>query len=286
MGFMFTSRFLTASPNGNNRFNDRVTADRKPEGYNPLLTTKNPKTQKPHPYLLTTNNPKMEKGKRRGYLTGIIHLAPADVSGYGNVCPCSTKECREHCLNTSGFGQLPTHQDARIERTRLYFEDRKKFINSLRHDIKKLIRQADKAGLIPAVRVNGTSDLPQVAMQMAKEFPDVTFYDYTKIPKPWTRTLPNYHLTFSLSETNDKDAMEALKHGVNVAVVFDIPKGQPMPEKWQGYPVIDGDLHDLRFLDHLEGVSPLVVGLRAKGKAIGEGKEDGFVQINPAKKPQ
>ena len=109
------------------------------------------------------------------------------------------------------------------------------------------------------------------------EFPDVIFYDYTKIPCPWTRTRPNYHLTFSLSESNFQDASDALQHGLNVAVVFNTPRSKPLPEVWRGYSVIDGDMHDLRFLDaHRLG---LIVGLHAKGKA----KKDktGFVQIAP-----
>ena len=79
--------------------------------------------------------------------------------------------------------------------------------------------------------------------------------------------------TFSLHETNLQFALDAMAHGVNVAVVFDTRKGQPLPTTWHGVPVIDGDQHDLRFLDNPNSV----VGLRAKGPA----KKDafGFVQI-------
>ena len=98
---------------------------------------------------------------------------------------------------------------------------------------------------------------------MADEFPDVQFYDYTKLPKPELRIRPNYALTFSYSGHNLPDAPDALAHGVNVAVVFAVRKGFELPETWNGYRVIDGDLHDLRFLDP-KGV---VVGLRAKGRA-------------------
>jgi hypothetical protein len=175
----------------------------------------------------------------------------------------------------------------------LYFKDRPKFLEELRKSIKALIRKADKEGLIPVIRINGTSDLPGIARQMAREFPDVQLYDFTKVKKPWTRTLPNYHLTFSRSEINDADCIEALEHGINVAVVFEVKKGQPLPPKFWGHPVIDGDLHDLRFLDKLEGEGPFIVGLRAKGKARGKGKynESGFVvktqpltQIQPIQK--
>jgi hypothetical protein len=93
-------------------------------------------------------------------------------------------------------------------------------------------------------------------------FPHVQFVDYTKSVK---RALahargelpPNYHLTFSRSETNEADCLKVLEAGGNVAVVF--ADGKPM--RWHGYPVIDGDKHDLRHLDP-RGV---VVGLAPKG---------------------
>jgi len=104
-----------------------------------------------------------------------------------------------------------------------------------------------------------------LAHEVAGAFPDVQFYDYTKHAKPWQRTLPNYHLTFSHSGHNVQDCVEALQHGVNVAVVFTTPRGDALPATWNGYPVIDGDQHDCRFLDP----TAVVVGLRAKGSAKG-----------------
>jgi len=100
-------------------------------------------------------------------------------------------------------------------------------------------------------------------MQLAKENPDLQFYDYTKIERPWLRRRANYHITFSYSGENFQDAMDCLKHGVNVSVVFMVKKGSPLPAMWNGYPVIDGDEHDARFLDPVG----CVVGLRAKGPA-------------------
>lgn len=199
------------------------------------------------------------------------------------------------CLNTAGtWVNSPAIQNARRVKTELYFKDRPQFMADLRKSIQALVRKAGREGLTPAVRINGTSDLPQVATQMAKEFPNVQFYDYTRIPQPWKRTLPNYHLTFSRSENNDKDTMDALEHGVNAAVVFSVAKGEPLPKEWRGYPVINGDNHDLRFLDNLEGEGPFVIGLSGKGKARGKGKgtESGFVvdpkslvQIEPSTAP-
>jgi hypothetical protein len=123
--------------------------------------------------------------------------------------------------------------------------------------------------------LNGTSDLPweRIDPSLFALNPDVTFYDYTKIAGRFRGLPANYHLTFSRSETNDRIARSWLILGAgNVAVVFDTPKGRALPSHWNGFPVIDGDTDDLRFLDP-KGV---VVGLRAKGKAR-KGDEYGFV---------
>jgi hypothetical protein len=126
------------------------------------------------------------------------------------------------------------------------------------------VRSAKRQKLIPAIRLNGTSDLAWLGLQLSSEFPNVQFYDYTKLPHPQTRTRSNYHLTFSRSETNDTATLDALQNGVNVAIVFDTRRGLPLPQSWKGYKVIDGDIHDLRFLDGYQGA---IIGLRAKGRA-------------------
>ena len=252
-----------------------------------LLTTHNPKAMKPYrPSLVTTEgNPKMEKGLAKGYLTGVMHLMPADKSGYGNVCPFSSAECRHHCLNTAG-NWVPHKLKSRTYKTKLYFTDRKRFLEEVRRSIARLARKAEEQGLIPAVRLNGTSDIPSLGLMMSKEFPSIQFYDYTKIPKPWQRMRENYHLTFSRSEENEKEALASLDHGVSVAVVFDVRPSAALPAEWMGYPVIDGDRHDLRFLDTLEGKGPFIVGLRAKGRARGKGGETGFVvKVQPMRSP-
>lgn len=194
-----------------------------------------------------------------------------------NTCPMASAGCKAGCLYTAGRAAFtPSIFVARVNKTVWLHEDRESFVSTLRKNISALVRKATRKGLIPAIRINGTSDLPQLALQMAREFPEVQFYDYTKIPAPWKRTLPNYHLSFSLSEVNLSDAYDALDHGVNVVVVFDTKRGKPLPSTCMGRTVIDGDMHDLRFLDPKTSV---IVGVRAKGKA----KKDsfGFVQIAP-----
>ncbi len=235
--------------------------------------------------LLSTGNPKILKGMAQGYNTYILHLAPADVSGY-ETCPKRTAGCTAACLNTAGRGGMFKRgettnviQEARKRKTRLFFENRGAFMLQLYLDIKKAIKQSEKLGLIPVFRLNGTSDIAwekyevQDGKNIFQMFPNVTFYDYTKMLNRKGRALPNYHLTFSAADGNDADVAKAIEQGYNVATVFGIKKTEPMPESYMGLPVFNGDDSDLRFLDP-KGV---VVGLYAKGKA----KKDtsGFVKF-------
>jgi hypothetical protein len=223
--------------------------------------------------LLTLRNAKTVKGEKLGILTGILYLAPANESGVMNTCTSSTPECRYACLYTAGRGAFDSVRYGRIRKTRWLARDRAGFVEELKRNVTRLVARARKIELKPAIRVNGTSDLPWLAQELAMAFPRVQFYDYTKHPKPWLRTLPNYHLTFSYSGRNVQACLEALQHSINVAVVFTTRRREALPENWNGFPVIDGDSHDCRFMDP-RGV---VVGLRAKG--IAKGSQSSFVVL-------
>ena len=107
-------------------------------------------------------------------------------------------------------------------------------------------------------------------------FPEIQFYDYTKIPKRFTRELPsNYHLTLSWSGASHKylQAMiDVAMWGPNTVTVVRTQdqKDQALAQTSK-YPLIDGDLHDLRFLDPKGSL----VYLKAKGAAKRD--ETGFV---------
>lgn len=212
------------------------------------------------------SNAKTAKGSELGITNMILHLAPGKLSG-NNACPMASAGCLAACLNTAGRGQFDSTQHARIEKTKKFYADPNAFVNQLAIEIAALQRKAQRLGTLPAVRLNGTSDIRwelfsveyngETYPNLMTAFPIVQFYDYTKLPN--RRNLPNnYHVTFSLSETNDKHAIMALASGMNVAVVFD-----KVPDQWSGYEVIDGDAHDFRFLDKKN----VIVGLKAKGKA-------------------
>lgn len=223
------------------------------------------------------SNAKTVKGQKKGYATGILYLAPADVSGY-EVCPGSSSGCREACLNTAGRGKMSRVQEARVRKTKFFFENRALFLTELEADISRFIKWAKKKDFIPVVRLNGTSDIVwerisfvgedgKTYNNMMERFPEIQFYDYTKLAG--RKNLPkNYHLTFSLHEENENRASKAIQNGMNVAVVF----RDELPKKYMKLNVINGDETDLRFLDKKKKI----VGLKAKGKAKKDTK--GFVK--------
>lgn len=214
--------------------------------------------------LLTTQNYKTTKGEKLGILTGILYLAPAKISGY-EVCPRRSAGCTAACLYTAGMGAFSNVQQARINKTKSFFEDRDNFMDQLRKDIKALVRKAAKQNMKPAVRLNGTSDIEWTRFGIMDEFPDVQFYDYTKVFSRLTQKRPaNYHLTFSKNESNDEECEAALKLGVNVAAVFNTKKGELFPKSWKESYTYDGDESDVRFEDPKGG---FVIALRAKGQA-------------------
>lgn len=230
-------------------------------------------------------NPKLAKSLGFGIMSAPLHLAPARLSGF-NVCPMSTKGCRKACLHTAGNpANMAGKTRARIARTKAFYGDREGFMAAVVSEIAGLQRKADRAGMRLAIRLNATSDIRWEAIPVFRDghafshimraFPDVIFYDYTKIAN--RRNIPpNYHLTFSLSENNDAQALAALANGMNVAVVFDVKKGQPLPEFFSlcgvSVPVLDGDEDDFRRSDPKRHI----VGLRAKGAAKND--KSGFVR--------
>jgi hypothetical protein len=193
------------------------------------------------------------------------------------VCPFLTAMCAKACLYNSGRADFtPSIPAARQWRTNLLFNEKPEFMRQLRNGLVNHEKKAAKLGRKPAFRLNTTSDIRWDVIGIMEEFPNIQFYDYTKWPyaKRPNESLPaNYHLTFSRSElTTDAEIHESISHGRNVAVVFSTKRGQPLPEKYLGYDVIDGDLHDLRFLDPV-GV---IVGLRFKKNSKAP-TADGFV---------
>ena len=221
--------------------------------------------------LLSFSNPKIQKSNKvySNYLSAILHLHPISTK----ICPYQDiAGCKEACLNTAGRGGIIKKgettnviQEARKRKTKLYLEDKPTFMSYLITDIQKFVRYCEKKDKLPCIRLNGTSDIQWENYKIFdyknifESFPDVQFYDYTKIPTRKVSEYKNYHLTWSYSEANMKYANLFDKIAYNIAVVFN----GDMPIHFKGREVVNGDESDLRFLDK----GNVIVGLKAKGKA-------------------
>ncbi|ARO29962.1 hypothetical protein NXC14_CH02013 [Rhizobium sp. NXC14] len=243
------------------------------------------------------NNAKTVKGDGE-YETAIMYLAPFTLAG-SNVCPMAEQAgCVKGCLNTAGRGAFNNVQKARIAKTKRYLSDRKAFMAELVNDLQRFVAYCDRKGVKPAVRLNGTSDIQWEVAHPAQivdfrgrvyrfgsifeAFPEIKFYDYTKVYKRAYRDLPvNYTLVLSYSAANAAYAEAVTKAaretGANLVVVYRSKEirdavVQSGPDYYiSSRPVIDGDQTDLRFTDP-KGV---IVGLYAKGAAKGD--RSGFV---------
>jgi len=265
-------------------------------------------------------NTKLAKGVGHGWKSEGISFLPNTMAGLGDLCPYQTKACTANCLNVSGrseHGGTPAADimNCRMRRTMLYVHLPDVFFMRV---MVLLTKHAHDTGVDRyAFRPNVLSDIAWEKLKFYSPWArgmvtliegvplkaPIQFYDYTKNAARYARFMEgvfpqNYHLTFSLSELNALYAFYALDHGGSVAVVFDTdpasygryPKpAKPLPESFCGYPVIDGDVTDLRFVDReMFGIPKgqgYVVGLRLKGHKHRErhfslkakGIEDGFI---------
>jgi len=214
------------------------------------------------PKFLLGTSLKTEKSVSIGVLAKVLFLTP------GVFCSHATQGCLAACLgHSSGRMQMPTHALARDRRTALYIEHQQLFMQMLTIELSLFEQDARRLGLVPAVRLNGSSDIPweRLHPEVFQKFPNIQFFDYTKVPARMNRFLKdaawprNYHLTFSAQPNNHQEARRVLEHGGTVAIVF----WPELPQSHWGIPVIDGDKHDARFLDQ----AGTIVGLKAKGQA-------------------
>lgn len=220
---------------------------------------------------------KTMKSYQKGTMTYCIYIAPATMAGRTkkgsriNVCPKS-EHCKAFCLNTSGHNKRDSLAygvknspitKSRIKKTRLFYNDRPTFMRLVVHEIRKWQKKAQEKGMDFSVRLNGTSDLspelfidPDTGLNVLQLFPDVQFYDYTKVYKriALMEKYPNYDLTFSYDGYNDEECKKFLENGGKVAVVFFDEK---MPKYFNGYPVVDANGYDMRYIDPKQSVMGL-----------------------------
>lgn len=231
----------------------------------------------PYRPILGESSAKTIKGQKIGFLTAILYLVPDE-----KLCPFAKMAgCFDGCLKSAGRGAFNSVQQARQAKTDFFRTNQRAFMLSMCADIWAHVRRAERLGLVPLVRPNGTSDIAWENIQLDGRtvfqiFPDVQFYDYTKHPgrNLAGKTAGNYDLTYSFSALTPKPvSIKGLTNPANkrTAVVF--MKQADIPAEFRGWPVVDGDDTDVR---HIEP-SGVVVALYAKGKAKAD--TGGFVQI-------
>ena len=230
---------------------------------------------------LFSRNAKTEKSKGDGALILPLQLSPATESvpfGGKNTCP-EASSCTKACLKFAGMNNMPTHENVRVRRTLLYFDDPEEFHRLINKELAALRRKADKAGMTAAARPNTLSDLPRLGIRTANENPDMEIYDYTKRLKFWKKhgheRPDNYTVVLSRSETNEDLWNELMNTGEWAgAVVFDTDDPANFPTHYMGHPVENGDASDSRW----KTPKGTVVGLTLKGtnKAKQEARDSGF----------
>tara|TARA_R110002126_G_scaffold285056_2_gene435149 strand:+ start:67 stop:789 length:723 start_codon:yes stop_codon:yes gene_type:complete len=220
--------------------------------------------------IFSLDNPKAAKAQAFGWLNAIHYMAPHKLAGVGNLCGDASDGCIEICLGAHSGAAIyyPSVIQSRIAKARRFMKERAAYMRDMTSAINAAFRKAQRDGLKLCVRPNGSTDLAWEGLKggdglsLVAAFPSIQFTDYTKsfkraLAHAQGKFPANYHLTFSHSEANAAQCMQILAAGGNVAVVF----ADGLPQTWNGYTVINGDLHDLRHLDP-KGV---VVGLTPKG---------------------
>lgn len=258
--------------------------------------------------IYSTDSAKAIKAQVYGIVNGIHYMAPHALGGAGNLCPKASPGCIALYLGEysgqAGMardGELNSVRKSRRDKARRFMRERKAYMADVALATAQEFRRAANKGFGFVARFNGSTDVAAEGINVVVDaalaaklsklmrrdiaagvyrnlmilFPEIQFVDYTKISGRFGRALPsNYSLTFSLAENNHAEAIELLSRGVNVAAVF----GGVMPETWNGFPVINGDEHDLRHLDP-KGARGFVIGLAPKGSKAKKDKS-GFVIWN------
>ena len=88
------------------------------------------------------------------YISKILYMSAASRSGV-NMCPFSTKTCRDVCLgHTSGHAAMTKKGEktnlvevARLKRSLFYIHDKENFLKKLKKEITNLVKYSKQKGL-------------------------------------------------------------------------------------------------------------------------------------------
>jgi hypothetical protein len=252
-----------------------------------------------------SSNTKLRKSQGAGYRLVSLSLAPADSSGTGNVCPQASAGCRAICVGEhTGLATIfKSIMEARTRRTDFWHASPEAFIRQLKDELRHEQHIAERHGEYLIARLNTFSDIVWEASRyhVPQDFPEVTFYDFTKLHSRLGKQPQNYTLCASWSEEPKHQAacIEILEHGKGtVAVPFAnvgkyvsrlayqqrLPRMHRLPGATRAYSVLDGDANDIRAFDRI--LTPAgfgrIVGLRLKSANNHDrdvALKSGFVEI-------
>jgi len=237
----------------------------------------------------------------RGIETWALSLSPDYKEGDMKLCP-NAAVCTDECVGSQAGQYSPHFAEAQTKaglvsaperskrRTLAMLREPEAFAIRMYEDINSLKNQASMNGNHLAVRPNNYSDLnPRIFKSIIEAHPDVSFYDYTKMPgyknASDSITTQNHHLTYSSTgvsqdgvdneHQNWPKMRRFLDRGDNVAMVFTgmsrkkgqewadvLPKFVHDKETGKKYRVVDGVSHDFRPYDiQPEGADGVIVGL-------------------------
>jgi hypothetical protein len=232
--------------------------------------------KRPDTMLRLDGNAKTVKGNKKGFKTAILYMAPANMSGV-NLCPMAfIAQCDSACLFTAGRGAMTCVAMSRLRKALFFQQYQAEAIAMIKRELAGFAARAEREGWTLLVRLNGTTDIRWENYGIIQAFPDIQFYDYTKIAN--RKGIPaNYDLTYSYSGVANylPYVGMAMRQGMRIAVVFrnraSVETMIANGETFMGLELVDGDDTDIRHIEP-QGV---VVALYAKGKAKHD--DTGFV---------
>ena len=207
-----------------------------------LLITKSGKQR-----TLLSSSFKFDKEFKDWTSTG-LYLDPS-LTGF---CPFKGA-CARTCLTFTG--RLPLHHNKRLALSYAFMLYPLEFLQLLLNELAVLEFSNRLKGLKTAFRFNGTSDIRiEKILDITKLSNDlaVQWYDYTKAPLALRDPSPSYHLTFSIDEKNNsiERGLEYIEAGYSTAIVLSGKEKANIEFALSSFDqVVDGDKHDLRFLD-------------------------------------
>jgi hypothetical protein len=233
-------------------------------------------SKKPDSMLRLDGNAKTVKGNKKGFKTAILYMAPANMSGVNLCAKAFIAGCIKACLFTAGRGAMTSVAMSRLRKALFFLQYQAEALAMIKRELASFEAKAQREGWTLLVRLNGTTDIRWENYGIMQAFPNVQFYDYTKIAN--RKNVPaNYDLTFSYSGVAAYAPFVriAANAGQRIAVVFrsrDIVEAMMANgETFMGLELVDGDDTDIRHIEP-QGV---VVALYAKGK--GKLDQTGFV---------